>query len=144
MLRDEWITLKAASELAVGKESNNGVSYGKGQTLIEPFTKPEKSDLDANVGYLNQLVENTDADVYFALLPEKSEIWADRLPARTPNDSEAEVIEYCYGLSNAHNVDVLSAMREHAGRVYLLPDRPPLDQPRRLLRLYSDRRGHGA
>ena len=114
VLRDEWITLKAASELAVGKESNNGVSYGKGQTLIEPFTKPEKSDLDANVGYLNQLVENTDADVYFALLPEKSEIWADRLPARTPNDSEAEVIEYCYGLSNAHNVDVLSAMREHA------------------------------
>ena len=57
VLRDEWITLKAASELAVGKESNNGVSYGKGQTLIEPFTKPEKSDLDANVGYLNQLVK---------------------------------------------------------------------------------------
>lgn len=112
--RDEWITLKAASELALGKKENNDVSYGKDQTLIEGFDAPDKSTLDTNMSYVNQLVENTDADVYFALIPEKSEIWSDRLPARTPNDSEAELIEYCYGLSNAHNVDMLSVMREHA------------------------------
>ena len=114
VLRDEWITLKAASELALGKEENNDVSYGKDQTLIEAFEEPDRSSSDKNVGYLNQLVANTDADVYFALIPGKSEIWADRLPARTPNDSQADYIEYCYGLSEANNVDILGAMREHA------------------------------
>ena len=114
VLRDEWITLKAASELALGKEENNDVSYGKDQTLIEAFEEPDRSSSDKNVGYLNQLVANTDADVYFALIPGKSEIWADRLPARTPSDSQADYIEYCYGLSEANNVDILGAMREHA------------------------------
>ena len=114
VLRDEWITLKAASELALGKEENNDVSYGKDQTLIEAFEEPDRSSSDKNVGYLNQLVANTDAEVYFALIPGKSEIWADRLPARTPNDSQADYIEYCYGLSEANNVDILGAMREHA------------------------------
>lgn len=114
VLRDQWITLKAASELALGKEENNDVSYGSDQTLIEAFDAPEQSTLDSSMGYLNQLVENTDADVYFALIPEKSEIWSDRLPNLTPNDSEAELIEHCYGLSNANNIDILSVMREHA------------------------------
>ncbi len=114
VLRDQWITLKAAAELALGKEENNDVSYGADQTLIEGFDAPDNSALDTNMGYLNQLVQNTDAEVYFALIPEKSEIWSERLPARTPNDSEAEFIEYCYGLSQANNVDILSVMREHA------------------------------
>ena len=114
VLRDEWITLKAASELALGKQENNGVSYGKDQTLIEAFDAPEQSVLDNNMSYVNSLVENTDANVYFALIPGKSEIWSDMLPNLTPNDSEAELIDYCYGLSNANNVDVLGALREHA------------------------------
>ena len=112
--RDEWITLKAASELALGKQENNDVSYGKDQTLIEAFNAPEQSTLNTNMSYVNALVENTDANVYFALIPGKSEIWSDKLPSRTPNDSEAELIEYCYGLSNANNVDMLGALREHA------------------------------
>ena len=114
IFRDEWITLKAASELALGKKENNDVSYGKEQTLIEGFDAPDKSTLDTNMSYVNQLVQNTDANVYFALIPEKSEIWSDRLPNLTPNDSQAELIEYCYGLSNANNVDMLAPLREHA------------------------------
>ena len=114
VLRDQWITLKAAAELALGKEENNDVSYGEDQTLIEGFTAPEQSTLDANMGFVNALVGNTDAEVYFGIIPEKSEIWADKLPPRTPNDSEAELIEYCYGLSQAHNVDLLSPLREHS------------------------------
>lgn len=114
IFRDEWITLKSASELALGKKENNDVSYGKEQTLIEGFDAPDKSTLDTNMSYVNQLVQNTDANVYFALIPEKSEIWSDRLPNLTPNDSQAELIEYCYGLSNANNVDMLTPLREHA------------------------------
>ena len=72
VLRDEWITLKAAAELGLGKHENNDVSYGDDQTLIEAFTSPDKSDLDMNMSYINALVQNTDADVYFSLIPGKS------------------------------------------------------------------------
>lgn len=112
--RDQWISLKAACEIALGKRENNGVSLCEDGTLIEGFDAPDNSVLDQNMSYVNQLVANTDAKVYFALIPEKSEIWSDMLPNRTPNDSEAEFIEYCYGKSDANNVDILSAMREHA------------------------------
>ena len=113
--RDEWITLKAASELALGKEENNDVSYAEDQTLIKGFDAPDNSVLEQNMSYVNQLVANTDANVYFALIPEKSEIWADKLPNRTPNDSQEELINFCYSLSNAKNVNMLPVMREHAG-----------------------------
>lgn len=111
--RDEWITLKAASELALGKQENNDVHLCENGTLIEGFKRPEDSVLDSNMSALNTLVENTDADVYFALIPDKSDLYASLLPQNAPNDSEKEVIDYCYGQSNATNVDMYSALSAH-------------------------------
>ena len=111
--RDEWITLKAASELALGKQENNDVHLCENGTLIEGFKRPENSVLDSNMSALNTLVENTDADVYFALIPDKSDLYASLLPKNAPNDSEKEVIDYCYGQSNAANVDMYSALSAH-------------------------------
>lgn len=112
-LRDEWITLKAASELALGKQENNDVHLCENGTLIEGYERPENSALDANMSALNALVENTDAQVYFALIPDKSDLYASLLPKNAPNDSEKEVIDYCYAQSNATNVDMYSALRAH-------------------------------
>lgn len=112
-LRDEWITLKAASELALGKQENNDVHLCENGTLIEGYERPESSALDANMSALNALVENTDAQVYFALIPDKSDLYASLLPKNAPNDSEKEVIDYCYAQSNATNVDMYSALRAH-------------------------------
>ena len=111
--RDEWITLKAASELALGKQENNDVHLCENGTLIEGFKRPENSVLDSNMSALNTLVGNTDADVYFALIPDKSDLYASLLPKNAPNDSEKEVIDYCYGQSNATNVDMYSARSAH-------------------------------
>ncbi len=111
--RDEWITLKAASELALGKQENNDVHLCENGTLIEGFKRPENSVLDSNMSALNTLVGNTDADVYFALIPDKSDLYASLLPKNAPNDSEKEVIDYCYGQSNATNVDMYSALSAH-------------------------------
>lgn len=112
-LRDEWITLKAASELALGKQENNDVHLCENGTLIEGFKRPENSVLDSNMSALNTLVGNTDAKVYFALIPDKSDLYASLLPKNAPNDSEKEVIDYCYGQSNATNVDIYSALSAH-------------------------------
>lgn len=111
--RDEWITLKAASELALGKQENNDVYLCENGTLIEGYERPESSALDANMSALNALVENTDAEVYFALIPDKSDLYASLLPKNAPNDSEKEVIDYCYAQSNATNVDMYSALGAH-------------------------------
>lgn len=111
--RDEWITLKAASELALGKQENNDVHLCENGTLIEGFKRPENSVLDSNMSALNTLVGNTDAKVYFALIPDKSDLYASLLPKNAPNDSEKEVIDYCYGQSNATNVDMYSAISAH-------------------------------
>lgn len=111
--RDEWITLKAASELALGKQENNDVHLCKNGTLIEGFKRPENSVLDSNMSALNTLVGNTDAKVYFALIPDKSDLYSSLLPKNVPNDSEKEVIDYCYGQSNATNVDMYSALSAH-------------------------------
>lgn len=111
--RDEWITLKAASELDLGKQENNDVHLCENGTLIEGFKRPENSVLDSNMSALNSLVGNTDAKVYFALIPDKSDLYASLLPKNAPNDSEKEVIDYCYGQSNATNVDMYSALSAH-------------------------------
>lgn len=111
--RDEWITLKAASELALGKQENNDVHLCENGTLIEGFKRPESSVLDSNMSALNTLVGNTDAKIYFALIPDKSDLYASLLPKNAPNDSEKEVIDYCYGQSNATNVDMYSALSAH-------------------------------
>ena len=112
-VRDEWITLKAASELALGKQENNDVHLCENGTLIEGFKRPENSVLDSNMSALNSLVGNTDAKVYFALIPDKSDLYSSLLPKNAPNDSEKEVIDYCYGQSNATNVDMYSALSAH-------------------------------
>lgn len=111
--RDEWITLKAASELALGKQENNDVHLCENGTLIEGFKRPENSVLDSNMSALNTLVGNTDAKAYFALIPDKSDLYSSLLPKNVPNDSEKEVIDYCYGQSNATNVDMYSALSAH-------------------------------
>lgn len=114
-LRDEWITLKAASELALGKRQNNGMFLCDGGTIIESYEAPEDGKLEANMEALNKLVANTDADVYFALIPGKSDIWAHMLPQNAPRDSEKAAIDYCYSLSDAVNVDIYGALEAHSG-----------------------------
>ena len=114
-LRDEWITLKAASELALGKRQNNGMFLCDGGTIIEPYEAPEDGKLEANMEALNKLVANTDADVYFALIPGKSDIWAHMLPQNAPRDSEKAAIDYCYSLSDTVNVDIYGALEAHSG-----------------------------
>ena len=85
-LRDQWIQLKALSERALGKQENNGVYFGTdGQTLFAQFNRPSEEDLEERAGYVNALADNLDVPVYFSIIPDKSWVWADRLPANAPN-----------------------------------------------------------
>ena len=94
-LRDGWIQLKAWCERLVGKQENNGVYLGTddGQTLFAQYTKPSAEDLAKRVGYVNQLGANVEVPVYFALIPDKSYVWADRLPDRAPLVDDGSTIQ---------------------------------------------------
>jgi hypothetical protein len=117
--RDSWTTLKARSELAAGKEENNGVYYcgesapGEGITLIQGFSAPDQSRLDEKLGALESLSETTDVQLYFALIPDASEIWKDKLPKHAPVGSEKSVIDYVYTHTGVKTVDMLSALSAH-------------------------------
>ena len=99
-LRDQWIRLKALSERALGKQENNGVYFGAdGQTLFAQFTRLSEEELETRVGYVNALADNVDVPVYFSLVPDKSFVWADRLPASAPNVDDGWINETARSLA---------------------------------------------
>lgn len=112
--RDSWTTFKARSELLIGKGENNGIYLCDGETLIEGFTAPGTETLDTNMAALNKLSAGAGVPVYFSLIPDKSEIYSAMLPDNAPNDSEKDVIDYCYDQSRALTIDTLSPLTEHA------------------------------
>jgi len=112
--RDSWTTLKARSELAIGKEENKGVYLCKGETLIEAYEAPEQTQLDTNIQAVKTFAENAAFPVYFALIPGNSEIHSDLIPENAPNVSQRDIIDYCYANSGAKNIDIESALTSHS------------------------------
>lgn len=106
-LRDRWIELKASCERLVGKQENNGVYLGTdGQTLFAQYTKPSQDELSQRVGYVNQLGANVDVPVYFALIPDKSYVWANRLPNRAPLVDDGSTIQQAMDLTGEDVTDI--------------------------------------
>jgi len=95
-LRDWWINLKARGEKLLGKQENNKVYFGTdGNTLFAQYTRPTLEELKKRVDYVNKLAGNLstlDVPVYFGLIPDKSFVWADRLPANAPNVDDGSVL----------------------------------------------------
>lgn len=92
-LRDEWIQLKALGERALGKQENNKVYFGTdNQTLFAHFNRPPEEELAQRVEYVNQFAAKTDIPVYFALIPDKSYVWAGLLPANAPNVDDGSTL----------------------------------------------------
>ncbi len=93
-LRDGWIRLKAVTEKTLGKQENNKAYFGTdGQTLFAHFPKVTDEEMSTRVGYVNALAENVDLPVYFSIIPDKSYVWADRLPENAPNVDDGSAID---------------------------------------------------
>lgn len=115
-LRDWWINLKARSEKLLGKQENNKVYFGTdGQTLFAQYTRPTLEELEKRVGYVNKLADNLSAlnvPVYFSLIPDKSFVWADRLPANAPHVDDGSVLTDAEALcgDNVNWIDLSGAL----------------------------------
>ena len=112
--RDGWIQLKALSERALGKQENNGVYLGTdGQTLFAQYTAPSQEDLEKRMGYVNKLADSLDVPVYFSIIPDKSYVWADRLPDNAPKVDDGRTNEAAKALAGerVHYIDLYGALR---------------------------------
>ena len=111
--RDGWITLKAATEVALGKHENNNVYLCDEDTLITRFDEPDADRVTTNVNYLNMLVANTDVPVYLSLIPGPSQIWADRLPDGAPNADQKAIIDDIASRTDAIFYDTYQNLWDH-------------------------------
>ncbi|MGN0266324.1 MAG: DHHW family protein, partial [Lachnospiraceae bacterium] len=111
--RDLWICLQGWSERLSGKKENNGVYFGKKDTLISRVEEPNERLLFQNVDYVNSLSEQVGVPVSFGLIPTKAAIWADRLPDFAPTADEYAWIQKAYERSEVQNLDFYQALYSH-------------------------------
>ena len=111
--RDFWVALKAWSERLSGKQENNGVYFGKEDTLLNRLDEPDPNVLNEYAGYVNALVDNVDVPVYFGIIPSSSEIWSDRLPKGAPTADEKAIIDKLYDTVQTYTIDLYSALEAH-------------------------------
>ena len=121
--RDFWVALKAWCERLSGKQENNGVYFGKEDTLINRVDTPDQALLYEDMSYVDKLVSNVDVPVYFGLIPSAADIWSDRLPTGAPTADEGAIIKDLYGHTRADTVDFRTFLQAHAGEdVYYRTD----------------------
>ena len=111
--RDFWVALKAWSERLSGKQENNGVYFGKEDTLLNRVNTPTQEELEKRLAYVDALVGNVSVPVYLGLIPSSSAVWSDRLPAGAPTADELSLIEEFYFNTGAQTLDMAGALLEH-------------------------------
>lgn len=113
-LRDEWTGLKARTEQLLGKREFNGV-YLCGGTLIAKVNTPDTAMVEKNLDSVRRLAERAEAPVYLALIPSAAEIWGEKLPSGAESWDQAEFIARASKLEGVESIDLLTALRAHAG-----------------------------
>ena len=113
--RDLWVALKAWCERLSGKQENNGVYFGKADTLLNRVNDPDPDDLQTRLDYVDALVGNVSVPVYFGLIPSSSAVWADRLPDGAPTADELSYIQQMYFATGAATVDLAGPLTAHKG-----------------------------
>ena len=123
--RDFWVALKAWCERMSGKQENNGVYFGKEDTLLNRVSEPSWEDtpargdtpfqagLSTRLDYVDALVGNVSVPVYFGLIPSSSAVWSDRLPAGAPTADELSIIDELYFQTGAGTLDMAGALLSH-------------------------------
>ena len=113
--RDFWVALKAWSERLSGKQENNGVYFGKEDTLLNRVDTPSWEELEKRLVFVDTLVGNVSVPVYLGLIPSSSAVWCDRLPAGAPTADELGIIDELYFQTGANTLDMAGALLEHKG-----------------------------
>ena len=89
-LRDGFVSLKAYCELALLKQENNGVVYGKGGVLI-PRGEIENDRLEENLKAISKLSAAVEKEIVIAPLPRTVDVYKNSLPKAYHYENEARI-----------------------------------------------------
>lgn len=80
--RDRFVEAKTIMERMLGKVENNGVYFGRNETLLEKLDSVDMSLINKNIDYVNQFVNslNQNVKVDVMLIPAAAAIQKDKLP----------------------------------------------------------------
>ncbi len=106
VFRDEFVELKALSEVAVGKIEYNGVFLADNM-LIEDIAPPDYEITADNVNGIKQFMQNYDLPADIMLVPTASHVLARKLPAFVESWDQAEYISEVYSeLQEFNTIDI--------------------------------------
>lgn len=113
VLRDLWVAGKALAERTLGKQENNNVYFAQGGSLITRFDEPDATRVDRNLQKVNQFAEKVEVPVTLGLIPTQACIWADKLPANSPNYDQKLVLDKVYGGTSLPTADLYTTLMAH-------------------------------
>ncbi len=108
--RDSFVALKAYCELALLKQENNGVIYGKDGVLI-PRGDITDDRLEENLNCINNFANAIGKTVVIAPLPRTVDVYSANLPNAYPYENEAKIWDKLFKETNASGINI-SDLRE--------------------------------
>lgn len=96
--RDNWISLKTISDLAMLKKDNTRVYFGKDHYLFDVDKKLDEAQFEKNIKNINKFLERLegykkDIRISSLLVPTKSGVLIDKLPLYAPIIDERDIID---------------------------------------------------
>lgn len=79
IFRNDWITLKAGSEIALGKMQNNDVFIHE-KMLLNPILTYKEETYSTNLENVKKFAETYRDRTFFALIPNKETVYSELLP----------------------------------------------------------------
>lgn len=93
IIRDRWISLKTRIDLGILKQDNGRVYFGQDDFLFDMETPLEGARFIRNMKKINTFKKETDLPLDIVLVPTKSTVFKDKLPAKAPMIDEEELLK---------------------------------------------------
>lgn len=115
--RDGWVGLKALSELALHKQSSNGIYFAQDHYLIEMFDTVDREQYEKNLEFVGDFSRRVQGGlgvrVNTMLVPSASMILSDKLPSHAPEVPQGELLAQA-AQEIPGFVDISSKLSAHA------------------------------
>lgn len=101
--RDTFVSVKAYSELLLGKGENNGVIY-TGNDILIARDEIKENRLDENLQSVAEFQKATNAGVTVAVLPRTVDVFSEYLPQSYPTQETLKIWNDYYALAKQNSV----------------------------------------
>ncbi|MEG1705683.1 MAG: DHHW family protein [Clostridia bacterium] len=120
IFRDEFVSLKTLSQLAIGKKDNTRVYFGEDGRLFEINKDINLEDVKKNVNILNnftkKIYENYNIKTELMLVPTATLIYNNMLPKNSKVNDEEKYILDIYNKFNFKSINVIDKLKQNTNQ----------------------------